>query len=84
MGRLCDVGGVDQVVVRVSVFAVAAFQSFDKLDQSLHRDLKNRTRNGTKNLLQQFFFLFFFLDTVGKSVSPLIEAGQIKESRCLP
>lgn len=76
MGRLCDVGGVDQVVVRVSVFAVATFQSFDKLDQSLHRDLKNRTRNGTRNLLQQIFFV---LDTVGKSVSPLI-----KESRCLP
>lgn len=77
MGRLCDVGGVDQVVVRVSVFAVATFQSFDKLDQSLHRDLKNRTRNGTRNLLQQLFFCV--LDTVGKSVSPLI-----KESRCLP
>ncbi|TNN74056.1 hypothetical protein EYF80_015697 [Liparis tanakae] len=39
VGGLGDVGGVDQVVVGVLVFAVAVLQSFNKLHQSLHRDL---------------------------------------------
>ena len=39
VGGLSDISGVDQVVVGVLVFAVAVLQSFNKLHQSLHRDL---------------------------------------------
>lgn len=39
MCGLRDVGGVDQVVIGVPVFAVSVLQSFNELHQSLHRNL---------------------------------------------
>lgn len=40
VSSLSDVGGVNQVVVGVLVFAVSTLQSFNKLHQSLHWNLK--------------------------------------------
>lgn len=40
VGSLSDISGMNQVMVGVLVFAVAILQSFNKLHESLHRDLK--------------------------------------------
>lgn len=49
VGGLSDIGGVDQVVVGVLVFAVAALQSLNKLHQSLQRDLDTVTEVCTRS-----------------------------------
>lgn len=39
VGGLSDISGMNQVMVGVLVFTVAVLQSFNKLHESLHRDL---------------------------------------------